>query len=116
MTMTSRERLLTVLDNGRPDRLPCQVHSWMPFYLKTYLNGMDQWQAYEHFDMDQVVYLLADWIFDEKDLANWQLKSTKSGIDQEGNESFVDEIKTPDGTLTLKWTRNRTRTVALLPT
>ena len=26
MKMTSRERMLTALANGRPDRLPCQVH------------------------------------------------------------------------------------------
>ena len=29
MSMTSRERMLTALANGRPDRLPCQVHGWM---------------------------------------------------------------------------------------
>jgi len=43
--MTSRERMLTALNNGRPDRLPCQVHGWMPYYLQHYLNGMDWWQA-----------------------------------------------------------------------
>jgi len=35
--MTSRERMLTALNNGRPDRLPCQVHGWMPYYLHNYL-------------------------------------------------------------------------------
>jgi len=41
--MTSRERLLTALSNQKPDRLPCQVHNWMQYYLDTYLDGMNQW-------------------------------------------------------------------------
>ena len=45
--MASRERLLTVINNEKSDRLPCQVHEWMPYYLDTYLDGIDQWQAYE---------------------------------------------------------------------
>ena len=50
--MTSRERLLTALNNGRPDHLPCQVHGWMDYYLRHYLGGMDWWQACERFGMD----------------------------------------------------------------
>ena len=57
MPMTSRERMLTALDNGRPDRLPCQVHGWMPYYLQHYLGGMDAWQAYERFGMDFAIYV-----------------------------------------------------------
>ena len=52
MTMTSRERMLTALSNGRPDRLPCQVHGWMDYYLNHYLDGMDWWQACERFGLD----------------------------------------------------------------
>jgi len=29
--MDSRERLLTAIHNHKPDRLPCQVHSWMQY-------------------------------------------------------------------------------------
>jgi len=54
--MTSRERLLTAISDGRPDRLPGQVHSWMQYYLNTYLGGCDQYEAYERFDMDMVIY------------------------------------------------------------
>lgn len=32
MVMTSRERMLTALANGHPDRLPCRVHGWMEAY------------------------------------------------------------------------------------
>lgn len=31
--MNSRERMLTALNNGRPDRLPGQVHGWMDYYF-----------------------------------------------------------------------------------
>ena len=54
--MDSRERLLTAINNGKPDRLPVQVHRWMPYYLRTYLGGIDQWAAYEQFGMDMVIY------------------------------------------------------------
>ena len=54
--MNGRERFLTALKNQKPDRLPCQVHSWMTYYLDTYLNGMDSYQAYDYFGMDPVIY------------------------------------------------------------
>jgi uroporphyrinogen decarboxylase len=55
--MDSRERLLTALNNQKPDHLPCQVHSWMRYYLDTYLNGCDQYKAYRSFPgMDWVIY------------------------------------------------------------
>ena len=53
--MTPREGLLLAIHNKKPRRLPCQVHSWMQYYLDTYLNGMDQFAAYEYFDMDMVI-------------------------------------------------------------
>ncbi len=37
--MTSRDRLLTALSNEKPDRLPGQVHNWMPYYLQTHLDA-----------------------------------------------------------------------------
>lgn len=58
--MNGRERFLTALRNGKPDRLPCQVHSWMRYYLDTYLHGMDQFEAYEYFGMDPVIYDFRD--------------------------------------------------------
>ena len=39
--------MLTALSNERPDRLPCQVHGWMDYYLNHYLDGMDWWEAYD---------------------------------------------------------------------
>ena len=52
--MTGRERFLTAIANKKPDRLPVQVHSWMEYYLNRYLNGMDQYQAYEAVGMSRI--------------------------------------------------------------
>ena len=57
MAMTSRERMLTALDNKRPDRLPCQVHGWMDYYLKTYLGGADWYQANRRLGFDYAIYV-----------------------------------------------------------
>ena len=62
--MTGRERFLIALSNEKPDRMPCQVHSWMTYYLNTYLNGVDQFAAYDYFGMDPVIYVTPDMLFD----------------------------------------------------
>ena len=55
--MTGRERFLAAMNRQQADRLPCQVHGWMWYWLQTYLQGKDQYQAYEHFDMDPAIYV-----------------------------------------------------------
>lgn len=100
--MNSRERMLTALNNGRPDRLPCQVHGWMPYYLQHYLDGMDWWQAYEKFDMDFAIYQGPDYHYDEKAFVNWQEKRTDLGLDHNGNRCELLEITTPSGVLRKK--------------
>ena len=97
--MTSRERMLVALDNGRPDRLPCQVHGWMGYYLTRYLGGMDWWQAYETFDMDFAIYVSPTYAYDENDRANWQATHTDLGLDDSGYRLWHETITTPKGTL-----------------
>jgi uroporphyrinogen decarboxylase len=97
--MNSRERMLIALNNGRPDRLPCQVHGWMGYYLNRYLGGMDWWQAYEKFGMDLAMYVSPRYHFDEKDLANWRCQRTELGADARGNHGWSETITTPKGTL-----------------
>lgn len=99
MKMTSRERMLTALNNGRPDRLPCQVHGWMAYYLKYCLNGMDWWQAYEKFGMDYAIYVSPDYRYAEKDQENWERKTVDLGLDEDGNHRWQETITTPQGEL-----------------
>ncbi len=97
--VTSRERLLTVLENGRPDRLPCQVHGWTDYYLSRYLDGMDWYQAYERFGLDYAIFVSPDYIYDDADLLNWQTERKELGKDTSGNQRWEESITTPQGTL-----------------
>lgn len=97
--MNSRERLLTAINRQRPDRLPCQVHSWMPYYLEHYLDGMDQWQAYEKFGFDYVIYNSVKHIFDERDLACWKIDTQKTTSATSGDRTLDQTITTPKGQL-----------------
>jgi uroporphyrinogen-III decarboxylase len=99
MAMTSRERMLTALSNGRPDRLPCQVHGWMQYYLDHYLGGIDWYQAYERFGMDYAVYVSPTYRYEARDLANWQVDRRELGVDADGNHRWEEMITTPGGTL-----------------
>jgi len=97
--MTSRERMLIALDNGRPDRLPCQVHGWMGYYLNHTLGGIDAWAAFERFDMDFAIYVSPSYSYDERDLANWNVQRVDLGLDADGNRRWEATITTPKGTL-----------------
>ncbi|MBT3378652.1 MAG: hypothetical protein HN742_33305 [Lentisphaerae bacterium] len=99
MAMTSRERMLTALSNGRPDRLPCQIHGWMGYYLKHYLGGMDWWQAYETFGMDYAIYVSPVYTYDARDQDQWRTTQHDLGTDHSGNRRVAIEIATPKGTL-----------------
>ncbi len=97
--MTGRERFLIALENGTPDRLPCQVHSWMSYYLTTYLDGCDQYAAYERFDMDPVAYASPAYEYSDAALADWDVRTTDLGRDPGGERRWRTEITTPGGTL-----------------
>jgi len=99
--MTSRERMMIALENGKPDRLPCQVHNWMPFYLKTYLGGCDAFEAYKRFEMDWAIYCDPIYVISDKSRENWQVKRTDLGVSDTGEHEWSEEITTPEGTLTL---------------
>ena len=99
MPMTSRERMLTALNNARPDRLPCQIHGWMDYYLNHTLGGADWYEAYERFDMDYAIYMGPEYRFDDNDLANWRIDRRELGKDADGNDRWEETITTPKGTL-----------------
>lgn len=105
--MTGRERFLTAINNKTPDRLPVQVHSWMAYYLKTYLNSMDQYQAYDYVGMDPVIYTGPKYIYNTKDMENWVVDLREQGLDNHGNYLWIKVITTPDGTLTEKGAYNQ---------
>jgi uroporphyrinogen-III decarboxylase len=91
--------MLTALANGRPDRLPCQVHGWMDYYLSHYLGGMDWYQAYEKFGLDYAIYVSPTYIYDDKDLAKWRVERVDLGVDEDGTRRWEETIITPKGNL-----------------
>ena len=105
--MTGRERLLTAINKGKPDRLPCLIHAWVDYHLKTYMNGMDQFQAYECIGMDPVIYTFPNYIYNDMDLANWAVEQDDLGYDVSGNKLWQKTIMTPAGILTEKGASNQ---------
>ncbi len=52
--MTSKQRFLAALDRKIPDRLPVTTHHVMPFFLETYMDGIDNDQFFDHFGLDPI--------------------------------------------------------------
>ena len=57
--MTSRERLLTALGRGVPDRLPVTTHHLMPFFLDKYMNGISELEFFDYFELDAIRWVTA---------------------------------------------------------
>lgn len=57
--MTSRQRLLTALTGGKPDRLPVTTHHILPYFLDTYMNGISCREFFDHFQMDAINWVIA---------------------------------------------------------
>jgi uroporphyrinogen decarboxylase len=57
--MTSRQRLLTALDRGKPDRLPATTHHLMPYFLDKYMGGASALEFFDFFGLDAVHWVVA---------------------------------------------------------
>ena len=55
--MTSRQRLLTALDRGIPDRLPVTTHHLMPSFLAQVLGGITEREFFDRFGMDAIRWI-----------------------------------------------------------
>ncbi len=97
--MNGRERFLTVLNHAKPDRLPCQVHNWMPNYLADTLGGIGPLEAYERFGMDPVLYIEPSYIYNDSDLSKWEVRQIDLGEDADHNFHWKRIITTPEGQL-----------------
>jgi uroporphyrinogen-III decarboxylase len=58
--VTPRERLLTAIDKGKPDRMPASLHQWQPYHLQTYMNGMSDLEAFEAVGLDAQIQYFPD--------------------------------------------------------
>ena len=58
MSMTSKERMLTALRGGKPDRLPVTTHHVMEYFLNHYLGGVDYHTFFDRFNLDAYCWTL----------------------------------------------------------
>lgn len=52
--MNSRQRLLTVLNRGIPDRLPITTHHIMDYFRNTFMKGITNLEIFDHFGLDAI--------------------------------------------------------------
>ncbi len=56
--MTSKERLVTALDNKIPDRLPATTHHVMPYFTEKYMDGISADQFFDSFGLDAIRWVV----------------------------------------------------------
>ncbi len=56
--MTPRQRMVTALDGGQPDRLPVTTHHVQPYFLDRYLGGMDYRDFFTAFGFDPIRWVV----------------------------------------------------------
>jgi len=113
--MNHRERLLTALSRGKPDRLPATIHGWMDYWASTYARGADQFEIYRDFDMDAQIFYFA-WL-DEPPVSamyftgdlvpgpDWRVSYQIAKADRVST-IYRFTIDTPEGQLTKAMERN----------
>ncbi len=115
--MTSKERLLTALHGGKPDRMPASVHQWQGYHLDTYMGRISDIEAFKKVGLDaQIQYFedmaqfwLVDADFTKFNTATW--KDIPEVIsDNPDNRIVHHTIETPGGILTYKTAGDRKTT------
>ena len=56
MAMTAKQRMLTALTGGIPDRLPVTTHFLMPHFLKESMGGMSEDEFFDACGWDPITY------------------------------------------------------------
>ena len=108
--MTPKERLLTAINRGKPDRLPVTIHQWQPYHLATYMGGMSDIEAFRATGMDMAIqYLDPVGMFctsSANDIRRWSTPDWRQSIEvaDPNPENFIvnHTITTPEGVLTFQ--------------
>jgi len=56
--MTPKQRLLTALRRGQPDRLPVTTHHVMQYYLDKYEGGISKQDFFDRYGLDPIIWLV----------------------------------------------------------
>lgn len=115
--MTGKERLLTALDRGKPDRMPVSLHQWQGYHLDKYLGGISDLEAFARFGLDaQIQYFesMGQFWLVEADFAKFSTSEwtdeAKIISDDPDDRVVHHEIRTPEGTLAYKTAGDRKTT------
>lgn len=99
--MTSKERMLTALNLGKPDRVPATVHQWQPYHLKYFMGGMSDIEAFRDVGLDAAITC-----FPVKDTPSASWKVTTSEKHEKDHTQIEQIIETPEGNLSCRYGRN----------
>lgn len=102
-TMTSKERLETVIAGGIPDRVPATVHQWQPYHYRNIMGVSDELEAFLAVGLDAVIYPVSCVIPCVS--PDWVWASTERQADG-GMVEVEYRIVTPSGVLTGRQMRN----------
>ena len=101
--MDGKERMLTALARGTPDRLPVTIHQWQGYHLQRYMGGIDQIEAFRVTGLDASV---TPWgITSQETVPSWTYGCGDLG-ERDGVRHRRHHVDTPDGRLT--WTTGST--------
>jgi uroporphyrinogen decarboxylase len=116
--MTPKERMLTALNRGKPDRLPATLHQWQDYHLNTYMGGATALEAFRMVGLDASIQHFQPggqfWLADipkyaQCSTAEWQDEVAEMDSNLE-HRVLQHTIKTPQGTLTYATESNRKTT------
>jgi len=93
--MSSKERILTALAGGIPERVPASVHEWQPFHLNRYLGGITDLEAFRRFGLDAMLWRVP--LLPVED-PNWKVEPHEMEAGA-GERRFRITITTPGGQL-----------------
>ena len=112
--MNSKDRMLTAIQGGKPDRLPVTTHHVTSYFLNKYMEGIDEQQFYDRFGLDAVLLdctiapdaVRGEWFDDGAGMVvsdNWRVAMREESGKENGARFYT--VATPAGklTTTLRW-------------
>ncbi len=96
--MTSKERLMTALRGGVPDRVPATIHQWQDYHLKTFMAGKSDIEAFLDVGLDAAITRSP---FVTPETPSWRVRTTTPGPGRRRHE-----IETPGGSLSYETEAN----------
>lgn len=96
--MTGKERLLTALDGGCPDRLPATTHHVLDYFMNTYMDGAHYLEFFRQMKLDPIFWV-NDWQCTPEQMENWRIEKEVLSDPQYYTERY--HIHTPAKTLSM---------------